>query len=69
METLGNKLKEKRKDMKLTQVKIAEKLNINQVTYQGYEKDKHLPDIKTLALLADELHTSMDYLAGRYDRQ
>ena len=52
--------------MKLTQTQIAEKLNISQVTYLGYEKDKHLPDIKTLALLAEELHTSMDYLAGRY---
>ena len=67
MPTLGNKLKTKRKAMNLTQENIAEKLNINRVTYQGYEKDKHKPDIDTLAKLADILETSTDYLLGRYD--
>lgn len=67
METLGYKLKSKRKSKKLTQQKIAEKLNINRVTYQGYETDKHKPDIDTLSKLADILETSTDYLLGRYD--
>lgn len=67
METLGYKIKSKRKSKKLTQQKIAEKLNINRVTYQGYETDKHKPDIDTLSKLADILETSTDYLLGRYD--
>ena len=66
METLGNRLKIRRDTLNLTQKQIAEKLNINQVTYLGYEKDKHKPDIDTLSKLADILHTSIDYLAGRY---
>lgn len=66
METLGYRLKDRRKSFNLTQKDIAELLHINQVTYQGYEKDKHKPDIDTLAMLADILHTSTDYLIGRY---
>lgn len=66
METLGNRLKKERKKQKITQKKIAEELNIHQVTYQGYEKDKHKPDIDTLSKLADILKTSTDYLLGRY---
>ncbi len=68
METLGSRLKARRKECELTQVQIAEKLNINQVTYLGYEKDKHKPDVDTLAKLADILHTSTDYLLGRYSK-
>lgn len=67
METLGYKIKRKRKSKKLTQQKITEKLNINRVTCQGYETDKHKPDIDTLSKLADILETSTDYLLGRYD--
>lgn len=66
METLGNRLKAKRKVMKMTQEELSKLLNINRVTYQGYESDKHKPDIDTLAKLADILETSTDYLLGRY---
>ena len=67
MATLGQRMKEIRKEkLKISQVEIAKKLNINQVTYQGYETDKHKPDIETLAKIADIMQTSMDYLMGRY---
>lgn len=69
METLGNRLKSKRKSKKITQVKISKQLNIHQVTYQGYEADKHKPDIDTLSKLADILETSTDYLLGRYSNK
>ena len=66
METLGNRLKSKRLSRKMTQEELSKLLNINRVTYQGYETDKHKPDIDTLAKLADILETSTDYLLGRY---
>lgn len=68
METLGNRLKNKRKAKKMTQEEISKHLNIHQVTYQGYESDKHKPDIDTLSKLADILETSTDYLLGRYGK-
>jgi transcriptional regulator with XRE-family HTH domain len=67
MSPLDTRLKEKRQKFKLTQQQIADALKINQVTYQGYEKGKHEPDLKTLLKLADLFETSTDYLLGRYD--
>jgi DNA-binding XRE family transcriptional regulator len=64
--TIGEKLKECRKNKKMTQQEVAELLNIKQATYNGYENDKHLPDIKTLIKLADIYKTSLDYITGRY---
>ena len=67
MRTVGERLKKNRKSQKMTQQDLADLLNINRVTYQGYESDKHKPDIDTLAKLADVLHTSTDYLLGRFE--
>lgn len=67
LKTLGNRLKERRKELKMTQENLSDLLNINRVTYQGYESDRHKPDVDTLVKLADVLHTSTDFLLGRYD--
>lgn len=67
MDTIGKRLKRKRMEFGLTQEQIAEKLNINRVTYQGYESDKHKPDTDMLVKLADELQLSTDYILGRYN--
>lgn len=56
------RLLELRKQNKLTQQEIANKLNINNVTYYGYEKGKYEPDIKTLCKIADYYGVSLDYL-------
>lgn len=68
LKTFGNRLKERRKELNFTQETLSKALNINRVTYQGYETDKHKPDIETLVKLADILHTSTDFLLGRYER-
>jgi transcriptional regulator with XRE-family HTH domain len=69
METFGLRLKERRNLHRLTQSQVAEQLNINQVTYQGYEKDKHKPDIDTVVKLAKLFQTTTDYLLGMYSKQ
>jgi transcriptional regulator with XRE-family HTH domain len=66
METLGTRLRKRRKELDLTQEELSNKISINRVTYQGYESDRHKPDVDTLSKLADILHTSTDYLLGRY---
>ena len=68
MSKFSENLANKRKTMKLTQTEIAKKLNINRVTYTGYETGKHFPDVETLIKIADILETSIDYLVGRYDK-
>jgi len=67
LEKLATKLKVERTNKNLTQFEIADILKINRVTYQGYEKGKHDPNLDTLIKLADFYKTSTDYLLGRYD--
>lgn len=68
MKTIGTKLKYLRNLKNLKQEDVAEMLDINRVTYQGYEKDKHIPDIFMLCKIADIYFVSLDWLAGRYDK-
>lgn len=68
MSTLSENIKNKRKQLNLTQENIAVKLNINRATYAGYETGKSSPDIETLIKLADLFETSIDFLVGRYTR-
>lgn len=56
------RLLELRKQNKLTQQEIANKLNLNNVTYYGYEKGKYEPDIKTLCKIADFYGVTLDFL-------
>ena len=66
MNTLGEKLKIERRKRNLTQDDIAKMLDINRVTYYGYETDKHEPNLKILCKLAEIFQVSTDYLLGRY---
>ena len=56
------RLKELREQNKLTQLKVASDLQINNVTYGRYELNVREPDIETLCKLADYYNVSLDYL-------
>lgn len=64
MSTLTDRLKEKRKEYKLTQQAVADKLGITQSTYAYYETGRNEPDIEMLKRLADVFQTSIDFLVG-----
>ena len=59
------KLKELRKNKKLSQEQVANMLNVTQRTYGGYELETSEPTINTLCKLADYYDVSLDYLVGR----
>lgn len=63
---MAQRLKELRKKAGLTQIEVAERLNISQAAYAYYETAKKEPKIDTLHRLADLYQTSVDYLIGRY---
>lgn len=67
MEKLGIKLRQERKKLNLSQEEIAKMLNVNRVTYTGWETGKYSPKIADLINLANIFKTSTDYLLGRYD--
>lgn len=64
---LGQRLKELREGNELTQKQLAEKLNINSVTYLHYEKGQREPPLSLLADMAKFYDVSVDYLLGLTD--
>ena len=63
--TIGNRIKNRRKELNLSVDEVAEKLNKNRATIYRYENDEieNLP-ITILEPLAEILHTTPAYLMG-----
>ncbi|HGI3718502.1 TPA: helix-turn-helix domain-containing protein [Streptococcus agalactiae] len=61
------KLKELRKEKKLTQTELASKLNIIQKSYSNWESGKAEPTLDNIIKLANILDVTVDYLLGRSD--
>ena len=61
------RLKELRKAKKISQLKLAMDLHMNQNSISRYENEEREADYKTLILFADYFDVSVDYLLGRTD--
>lgn len=59
------RLKELRKKRKVSQLKMALDLNMNQNTISRYENLEREADYKTLIKFADYFDVTLDYLLGR----
>ena len=59
------RLKELRKKKKISQLKLAMDLDMNQNTISRYENMERQADYETLIRFADYFHVSIDYLLGR----
>lgn len=64
---LSQRLKHMRKLRKYTQEELAKKVNTTKGTISNYENGYSTPSNEMLAILADVLETSTDYLLGRTD--
>lgn len=62
---LPNRLKKRRKELKLSQEYIAKKLGMTRQGYSHYETGRNEPDNETLVTLANILDCSADYLLGK----
>ena len=58
-------LKALRKKRKISQLKLALDLNMNQNTISRYENMEREADYETLIKIADYFDVSLDYLLGR----
>lgn len=63
----GERLKQLRKERKLTQEQLGNKINVTKVSISGYENGNRSPDTDTLEKLADFFGVTTDYLLGRDD--
>lgn len=61
------RLKELRKENRLRQWQVSEKLNLKQQTYSRYELGKIEPSIEVLAKLSELYDVSVDYILGLTD--
>ncbi len=61
------RLKELRRQKRVTQLKLALDLNMNQNSISRYENGEREADYATLIAFADYFDVSIDYLLGRTD--
>ncbi len=61
------RLKELRKKAKMSQLKLAIDLNMNQNTISRYENDEREAGYAELIAIADYFNVSLDYLLERTD--
>lgn len=63
----SSRLKEMRKNKKLSQIQLAKLLNSAQSTVSGWESGEREPDFNMVVDIAALLDTSVDYLLGNTD--
>ena len=63
------RLRELRKSKKISQLKLAIDLNMNQNTISRYENMEREADYETLIKFADYFGVSLDFLLGRTDKE
>lgn len=62
MNNLGYKIAQKRKDLGMTQIDFADKLNVTRQTVSRWEAGTVMPDIDKIGDIAATLGVSCDYL-------
>lgn len=67
MQIIGDRLRALRKENNLTQIQMAEILNVQQSRINRYETGASTPPAETFIQYADFFGVSMDYLYGRCD--
>ena len=65
MSTLGNNIRFLREENNLTQVALAEILNVGNVAVSQYESGTRVPSDDVKIRIADYFNVSLDYLLGR----
>ena len=63
----GIRLKEFRKELKLTQTALSNELNCSYGTIAGYERGRYLIATPFLFVICKKYHISADYLLGKID--
>jgi len=64
MMNMGERIRQKRKELNLTQQALAEKAGVNRVTVTGWEKDDYQPNGANLQALADALKCDPNWLVS-----
>lgn len=63
----GKRLRELRKEKKMTMKELGNRLSLAESTISGYENETRKPDMEILNKIADLFNVSVDYLMCRTD--
>lgn len=66
---IAKRVKDARTEKGISQEVLSERVNVNPLTYKGYESCKSDIPIFILARIANELEVTLDYLTGRTDQE
>lgn len=69
METLGIRLKQKRKEKKITQQQLADSIGVSKTSVIYWEKDENIPKHESLTLLSRILGVTPDWLLKGIEAQ
>lgn len=64
---MTNRIKELRKEKRITQVQLSIELGVTQETVSAYEHNRHLPSVSALIKMSQIFDASMDYIIGLSD--
>ena len=64
---IGERLIKKREEAGLKQAELARRIGVGRDSYNRYEHSATRPSLEVLALIANELNTTADYLLGSTD--
>ena len=64
MVSLGQRLKQRREALRITQRQLAENLEVTPQHISAIEQDKRIPSLAFLTKLAEELGITIDYLVA-----
>lgn len=62
METIGDRIKKKRKEAEMTQLELANKLSVTDRAVSKWEQNEGNPDISILPKIAEIFNVTLDYL-------
>lgn len=65
--TMGERIKQLRKEKGMTQTDLAQTLNVTKGTVSTWETNSRVPSFETMNALSDLFQKSMDYIMGRSD--
>ncbi len=64
MDGLGQRLKNRARELGLSDAEVARRLGLSQARYNHYTNDVHEPDLSTLVRIASVLTVQTDHLLG-----
>ena len=65
---LGTRLYELRNEKFLTQLEVGKEIGLSSQAISNYERGRRMPNLSELIVLADYYQVTLDYLAGRTNK-